>query len=159
MAVWNANLLWLVALLWGLAHRFRSTAQLASPPLMSAHVLGGLIDGSGTHDQISHPGLSVRNCTTGPTSAHLLINRCGQMFCDLETHCWDPCISERMPVYLRNRMRGGPKWMHGAVRQQTGPVSTGLVYNMADLVRVVCYSKKSRGVLFLCFQRISCLND
>lgn len=95
MAVWNANLFWLVAFLWGLAHRFRSTAQLASPPLMSAHVLGGLIDGSGTHDQISHPGLSVRNCTTGPTSAHLLINRCGQMFCDLETHCCDSCISKR----------------------------------------------------------------
>lgn len=62
---------------------------------MSAHVLSRLIDSSGTHDQISNPGLSLRNCTTGSTSAHLLINRCGQMFCDLETHCWDPCISER----------------------------------------------------------------
>lgn len=49
--------------------------------------------------------------------------------------------------------------MHGAVRQQTGPVRTGLAYDTADIVQVVCYSKMSRGVLFLCFQRIGCLND
>lgn len=40
--------------------------------------------------------------------------------------------------------------MHGAVRQQTGPVRTGLAYDMAEIVRVVCYSKMSRGVLVLC---------
>lgn len=59
---------------------------------MSAHVLGRLIDSSGTHDQISHPGLSLRNCTAGPTSGHLLINRCGQMFSDPETHSYDSSI-------------------------------------------------------------------
>ncbi len=49
--------------------------------------------------------------------------------------------------------------MHGAVRQQTGPVRTGLAYDMADIVRVVCYCSVLCSVLFLCFQRIGCLND